>query len=395
MVNSASGYGCVGLWVVDLRVVYKELIEVVGGGQDLGGGGPVVGYPHLTELTRSPRGERGEVEKNWFFFYPTPEEAYVHYDLSLPKWRAAAEGEEGKEEGKWEGGRTFAKVIGAGYTTPNLTDPAEPVCLHQDTPETAQGKRGTWHQTSNALKLVLCRRAEVEHGTCASGPGVEVHFAIMHRKFSNEWNLPLRYERFFVVWDAKPPFQMLGISRFPVLLANETASGWVGWENWDEGGDEEGGERADWAGAGHDHEGDFPPVAATKDDHQRAFKRNVSSTPGDSDTQATSSWNTTGRSRHEGKKRDNWAYFTYTPSIAWAWRPAAAFDHKGHSGGANGKEQQHQEQARLHARILEGLSVGYLDDEVILGVGVEDQGQVFARVKAEELLGCLKRCPSA
>jgi len=44
-------------------------------------------------------------------------------------------------------------------------------------------------------------------------------------------------------------------------------------------------------------------------------------------------------------------YFTYTPSIAWAWRSQPA-----HLDGED---------------ILESLNVGYLDGEVILGIGTD------------------------
>jgi hypothetical protein len=80
---------------------------------------------------------------------------------------------------------------------------------------------------------------------------------------------------------------------------------------------------------------------------------------------------------HKGQfynhKRNNWAYFTYTPSIAWAWRPQSAFE--------NGND------------VLESLNVGYLDDEVIFGIGIGDNEQAFARAKAETLLQCLRACP--
>ena len=36
---------------------------------------------------------------------------------------------------------------------------------------------------------------------------------------------------------------------------------------------------------------------------------------------------------------------------------------------------------------------GFLDDEVILTVGVDDQDQVFGRVVVSELLQYLKVCP--
>ena len=43
--------------------------------------------------------------------------------------------------------------------------------------------------------------------------------------------------------------------------------------------------------------------------------------------------------------------------------------------------------------MLESLNVGYLDDKVILGIGMDDTEQAFARVKAETLLQCLRPCP--
>lgn len=64
--------------------------------------------------------------------------------------------------------------------------------------------------------------------------------------------------------------------------------------------------------------------------------------------------------------KDFWAYFTYTVSIAYAW----------------GREDD--EPGRKN--------VGFLDDEVILGIGIDDAGQGFARVKAGELVQCLRAC---
>ncbi len=225
MVNSASRYACVGLWITDLRNLHeplKALLESQPGQPHHPG--PLMSYPSLTELTRNPASTRASVEKNWFMFFPTPDQAFLHYDLSIP--RLAADG-----TNKTIGGRTFAKVIGNGFTTPNLTDPLEPPCLPHK-PDT-RGKTGHWHQTSNALKLILCRRTEAERGKCSEEQQDRaVHFAVMHCKFSNDLDLPLRYERFFVVWDARPPFHTLGISRYPILMWNETASGWDAEENW-------------------------------------------------------------------------------------------------------------------------------------------------------------------
>ena len=144
------------------------------------------------------------------------------------------------------------------------------------------------------------------------------------------------------------------------------------------------------------------------------------------------------------KPNQNWAYFTYTPSIAWAFRPSPAIPlrdhyhdhdpskpraskpssihhhrHSNHNHYSNNDPPSNDKndaspinpsdnhpsanseapapdpepEAQEHTYTLRSLNVGYLDDEVILGIGIDDQGQGVARVRAEELLGCLKMCP--
>lgn len=100
---------------------------------------------------------------------------------------------------------------------------------------------------------------------------------------------------------------MLAVSQHPILLANETASGWSEEETWD----------------------DVPEAKA------------------------------------EG--REFWARLTYTTTIAYAW----------------GREESD----------VREKSIGYLDDEVILSIGVDDQDQVYAKVTASDLLQCLRVCP--
>ena len=466
MVNSASRYACVGLWLVDLRTLHKPLQSLLGGPPNHPSSspypGPLMSYPYLTELTRNPASTRAAVEKNWFLFYPTPEQAFLHYDLSLPR--------HDPHTNETIGGRAFAKLIGNGFTTPNLTDPSERSCLHNDedagstsvssnSSHSAAG--GTWHQTSNALKLILCHRRDAEHGTCdPSDPARAVHFAVMHRKFSNEWRLPLRYERFLVVWDSRPPFRVLAGSRYPVLMANETASGWGEGENWaDENEDEEGEGEGEETFADRNVEGVWfeknssilhnlssltvrshpvhplnPPPLAHNSSSNHPPTSPAIHLPSDHT-------NTTHRkASSRTPKKPNWAYFTYTTSIAWAWRPAAAYDHShdpdqrashqnyqrtnhkrdeqqipsfeqqdadkstdtdtdsntnpGPEAGGDRDNEENSPNPQNTKRILEGLSVGYLDDDVVLGIGVDDQGQVFAKLSAAEVLGCLRMCPT-
>lgn len=257
-------------------------------------------YPTLTELTRNPADTRFAIEKNWMFFFSNSG-AYIHYELSP------------------HGCRTFAKLLGNGLTTTNLTDPLEQPCLKDvalDEPDEIK-KGGTWHQATNSLRLVLCNRGDAD---CKPNADNTVFFAIVHRKHPNYLKLPLRYERYFIVWSAVPPFSMLGISQHPILLANETASGWSAEQNWDD-----------------------DPLNA----------------------QLVKQARKNGEEGFVGK--DYWAYFTYTVSIAYAW-------------GRKGDEAIWK-------------NTGFLDDEVILGIGIDDKGQGFARVKARELLQCLRACP--
>ena len=92
---------------------------------------------------------------------------------------------------------------------------------------------------------------------------------------------------------------MLGVSQYPILMANETSQY--------------------WASDGHSEEHDW---------------------------------------------RD---HFTYTTTIAWAW----------------GREEGD----------VREKGTGYLDDNVIISVGVDDQDGVYGIAKASDLLQCLRTCP--
>ena len=355
IVNSGSRYGCVGLWITDLRPLYKPLDDVLKGHYG-STEGPLMSYPGLTELTRNPKEDRSPVEKNWMLFFPSKQEAFVHYDM-------VAHGSNTRSAGK--SGRAFAKLIGNGYTTPNLADPDEKSCFAQT--KDSKGNRGRWHQGSNALKLILCTHGEAKAGQCGEDEeGTSVHFAVVHRKFSNAWRLPLRYERWLVVWEGRAPFRLLAKSRFPVLFKNETASGWTAEENW---------------------EGKHGIPKETVREERRwvnasSFGPNATMWLNESHSGHNNDKTTSSHSNESDKR--NWAYFTYTPSIAWAWRPKSADTRKEDrdAGADNG--------SNLHS-----LNVGYLDDEVIVGIGLEDMEQAFARVQARTLLQCLEVCPGA
>ena len=199
-------------------------------------------------------------------------------------------------------------MIGGGFTTPNLTDPLEEPCLRDAIPDEVLQHpylaNGTWHQSTPALKLVLCTRS---NSSCNAESPDTVFFSAIQRKYKNYLDLPIRYERYFVIWSATPPFNMLAISQHPILLANETTTGWSAEETWD--------------------------------DVHEALSEN----------------------------RGFWAHLTYTTTIAYAW----------------GREESD----------VKEKGTGYLDDVVILSVGIDDQDQVYGRVAVTELLQCLRVCP--
>ena len=246
-------------------------------------------YSTLTELTRNPASDRYPMEKNWMMFFPSGSGAYVHYEMSPNT------------------GRTFAKLLGGGLTTTNLTDPLEKSCLPDIIDDTSDIslKGASWHQATNSLRLILCSRLDM---ACKAKAENTVFFAIIHSKHSNLLKLPLRYERYAMVWSATPPFNMLGISKYPIQMSNETASGWTAEENWD--------------------------------DQPQSLREN----------------------------KEMWAKaFTYTVSIAYAW------------GRANDEGEE--------------KNVGYLDDSVVLGIGIDDESQGYSIVKVQSLLQCLRACP--
>lgn len=131
----------------------------------------------------------------------------------------------------------------------------------------------------------------------------------------------MRYERYLLLWEARKPYRMIGVSRYPLLFENERARPWS-WEEdkgWDEG-------------------------------HRR-------------------------REARSKEEEEEIAYFTYTPSIAWVWRA------KGEDEGLS--------QDRGH----EDLGTGFLGEDVIVGIGMDDTKQGFARAKIDILLGCMRLCP--
>ena len=80
---------------------------------------------------------------------------------------------------------------------------------------------------------------------------------------------------------------------------------------------------------------------------------------------------------NDNQEQELGTYFTYTPSIAWAWR------------GKDEDEAVHRERGH------EDLGTGYIDDEVLVGIGVDDVAQALVKVRVDGVLACMRICPSA
>lgn len=190
-----------------------------------------------------------------------------------------------------------------------MTDTLEEPCLSDPILEETQSghyfEDASWHQATPSLKLTLCTRSDF---MCNDNPET-VFFAAIKRKHVTGYGLPVRYERYFAVWSAKAPFNMLAVSKHPVLFANGTNRGW---------------------------------------------------TPG-------ATWDDAGISLEEAERRGEFGKFTYTTTIAYAW-------------------------GRDEYDVREKYA-GYLDDEVIISVGIDDQDGLYGKVRVSDLLQCLRICP--
>ncbi|KAJ9635310.1 hypothetical protein H2204_005871 [Knufia peltigerae] len=389
LVNSASQYGCAGLWMVDLRTVFPDIEKVLNRGKRIMG--QVTSYPHLTEITRNPRKSRASVEKNWVLWFPGRDEAYIQYELlGKPEdgrsnhpltlanvdiielgiginttnlntytntridghFKISASGARSvdNKRTRLEQGRTFAKLIGHGLTSTNLTHVDEMPCFGPEDIIDGLGNRGHWHQGSNSLRLILCTRAQARRGECEQDATVEdgrsVHFAIVHRKFTNDMKLPMRYERYVVVWESRAPFQMLAVSKWPLLMSNERAHPWTVEQNWPS-------MKSGWNASGS------------------FMWMNEKRTHAGRNSDSTST---------RAQEFENSAYFMYTPSLAWAWRPHSVL-----------VGEELEEDGDIET--MSELGTGYLGDDVLMGIGLDDVNQAFARINVDDLLRCMRICP--
>lgn len=118
-------------------------------------------------------------------------------------------------------------------------------------------------------------------------------------------------------------------------------------------------------------------VTVAREESPQPAKREENSGSRDS-TKAQQSYHSTqlvdqeyAKEEPDDSKDNGLAYFTYTPSIAWSFR-------------------SHMRNAEDSLDL--DLGTGTLDDEIIIGIGMDDIAQGCARVKIIDVLGCMRLC---
>ena len=189
---------------------------------------------------------------------------------------------------------------------------------------------GGWHQATNSLRVTLCARGDQE---CITRGGMEVFIAIIQRKRHNSYGILSRYERVAVLWEGKPPFRILSIGKAKFLFKGET-----------------------WTHSGQHKANQNPGKQA-----------NPRATP--QETKSTQSIS----KRGPNVDLQN-APFLFALSIA--------FDH----------HKRYQMDGTFHSRPQD-MYTGYLNDFLIVSLGIGDGGTGFVRLMVKDLISGLAVCP--
>ena len=142
----------------------------------------------------------GHIEKNWFLFWDSAGDVYVHYDIA-PK-------------------RLFAKIETDGSMSPGFTPPssaADDACLSKFLPDVSKDEESI-HQATNALRVTMCKRTDA---SCVpSDENTFIFTIVQHKKF---YDLHSEYEPYVVVFRQSSPFAVHGVSRKPLWISGREA----------------------------------------------------------------------------------------------------------------------------------------------------------------------------
>lgn len=193
--GSQSQFGCFGQWTQDFRLLYDwghKRNE-----SDL--------FQTQTEIQRPS--DRGQMEKNWFFFWDFNAEIYAHYD-SYPK-------------------RSFAKLERDGSAGPDLAPKArsaDDACwakhmeLNPLPPLTEFNS--SIHQASNSISLTFCKSTDP---TCIASPDNTFIVQIFQHKYGTVHYMHAVYDPYVMIFKMEAPFDMHAISAKPLWINGRTS----------------------------------------------------------------------------------------------------------------------------------------------------------------------------
>ena len=238
------------------------------------------------------------------------------------------------------GKRTFGKLIGNGYVTKNMTDKLEEACVENPFPidmdpydwkaagDPTLKFKDGWHQATNSLRLIMCKRNDSK---CHFRSQKEVFISLIQRKRHNRFGFVARYERVAILWEGNAPFRVIAIGKHYIRFNGE-----------------------EWGALGFTREG----------------ISDVSAMPSSTPTSKS-----TGPQKRETITSSAVVQFFFPLSLAW--------DHP--------RRIKKQKRASEEAKP-EDMYVGYLDDFVMIGLGIGDLEMGVVRVGVSELLQGVTVC---
>ncbi|KAK7432170.1 hypothetical protein QQZ08_001115 [Neonectria magnoliae] len=135
------------------------------------------------------------MEKNWFPFWDTAGQMYIHYDIA-PK-------------------RVFSQISPYGSAGPDLASLAassDDQCLSKYLPKLPLELESI-HQATNSLQITMCRK---EDASCVPDETNTFIFTIVQHK--TYYNYHGVYEPYVVVFHQRAPFEIYAISQKPVWI---------------------------------------------------------------------------------------------------------------------------------------------------------------------------------
>ncbi|KAN0095963.1 hypothetical protein V8E51_014768 [Hyaloscypha variabilis] len=188
--GSNSQFTCFGQWMQDFRALINWPVLIWLDTAD-------TGYLIGKELQRP---NFGPLEKNWFVFWDTSGDMYLHHDIS-PK-------------------RSFVKMEKDGTIGDDLAPLVasnDEKCMAAYMPVLVQDE--DLHQGTNSLAIVLCRRADRDCNT-------EANTYIMHIYQQKLWHgFHSVYEPYVMLIHNKAPFGIYGLTKKPFWIRGRGGPG--------------------------------------------------------------------------------------------------------------------------------------------------------------------------